>query len=130
MASRSIDDLVPEMGEKTRHVVELCAERGVDLLVYCTLRTLQEQAILFRKTRTRWAIEQKMMKLQERGFPFLAEVLEGVGPQDGPLGRHVTNAGPGESWHNYARAFDAVPLVDGKAGWDTDARCTRISSAS
>lgn len=120
MASRDINDLVPEMQGSARRVVELCGEKNVDLLVYCTLRTLEEQAVLFRKTRTRWAIEQKIEKLRARGFSFLAEILEGVGPQDGPIGRYVTNAGPGESWHNYARAFDAVPVVNGKAGWDVD----------
>ncbi len=28
-------------------------------------------------------------------------------------------AGPGESWHNYRHAFDAVPVVDGKAMWNS-----------
>lgn len=33
-------------------------------------------------------------------------------------GRVVTNAKPGESFHNYGMAFDVVPLVHGKAVWD------------
>jgi peptidoglycan L-alanyl-D-glutamate endopeptidase CwlK len=121
VASRKINDLIPEMREKAEKVVQRCADQNVDLLIYCTLRSLEEQARLYRKTRTRWAIEQKMNSLKARGFAFLAEILAGVGPQEGPLGRHVTCAGPGESWHNYARAFDAVPLVDGKEAWDVDA---------
>lgn len=36
-------------------------------------------------------------------------------------GRRVTNAKAGQSWHNWACAFDFVPIVNGKAMWD-DAR--------
>ncbi len=31
----------------------------------------------------------------------------------------VTNAEPGKSWHNFGLAFDVVPLVNGKAIWDS-----------
>ncbi len=34
-------------------------------------------------------------------------------------GRIVTNAKPGESYHNYGLALDFVPLVDGKPTWKT-----------
>ena len=34
-------------------------------------------------------------------------------------GRRVTNAKPGQSWHNWRVAFDVVPLVDGKPVWNT-----------
>ena len=30
----------------------------------------------------------------------------------------VTNARAGQSWHNWRRAFDFVPLVNGKAAWN------------
>lgn len=33
-------------------------------------------------------------------------------------GKVVTNAKPGQSWHNYALAFDFVPIVNGKAAWN------------
>jgi peptidoglycan L-alanyl-D-glutamate endopeptidase CwlK len=36
-------------------------------------------------------------------------------------GRIVTNARPGQSFHNYRLAFDFVPIVNGKAMWN-DAR--------
>jgi len=35
------------------------------------------------------------------------------------LGEIVTNAKAGESWHNFGLAFDVVPLVNGKAVWDS-----------
>jgi peptidoglycan LD-endopeptidase CwlK len=35
----------------------------------------------------------------------------------GTPGMIVTNAKPGESFHNYKLAFDFVPLVNGKCSW-------------
>lgn len=32
-------------------------------------------------------------------------------------GKKVTNAKPGQSWHNWRCAFDFVPIVNGKAQW-------------
>jgi peptidoglycan L-alanyl-D-glutamate endopeptidase CwlK len=34
-------------------------------------------------------------------------------------GAIVTNAKPGQSWHNHRCAIDVVPLVNGKANWNT-----------
>ena len=34
-------------------------------------------------------------------------------------GKIVTNAKPGESWHNFGLALDVVPLIAGKAVWDS-----------
>ena len=53
--------------------------------------------------------------MREKGFDFLADIIEKVGPQkyDG----WKTSAAPGESWHNYAMAFDAVPMLNGKPAW-------------
>lgn len=35
------------------------------------------------------------------------------------IGNIVTNAKPGESFHNFKCAFDVVPLVNGKPVWDS-----------
>ena len=116
MASRRLDDLIPEAREKAETVRRACSEAaGFDLLIYCTLRSLEEQARLYRQSRTRVEIDAKLQKYRGRGLGFLADVLESVGPC---YGRHVTNAAPGESWHNYAQAWDAVPMVDGKPAWN------------
>lgn len=114
MASRSLKKLVPEAAQKAERVRTYCAVRGVPILIYCTLRSLEEQAKLYRQSRSYATIVAKMNALTDAGFGFLAEIIEKVGPQSGP---HVTNAAPGESWHNYAEAFDAVPLLGGKALW-------------
>jgi peptidoglycan L-alanyl-D-glutamate endopeptidase CwlK len=42
-------------------------------------------------------------------------------------GKIVTKAKPGESWHNFGLAFDVVPLIAGKAVWDSP-RWTEIGA--
>lgn len=47
-------------------------------------------------------------------------------------GPRVTNAKPGQSFHNYKVAFDFVPIVNGKADWNntiTFRRCGEIAEA-
>lgn len=118
MASRSLNDLTPRMKEKALHVQLDCKKSGVELLIYCTLRSLEEQAIAYRQSRTYSEIAKKMLKMRMDGYGYLADIIKKVGPQSGP---HVTGAGPGESWHNYMMAFDGVPVVNGKLLWDEKA---------
>lgn len=47
-------------------------------------------------------------------------------------GKRVTNAMPGQSFHNYGVAFDFVPLTNGKPNWDDLkllTRCGEIAEA-
>ena len=118
MASRKISDLGEELQQNADQVLIYCDQRGVDILIYCTYRSPQEQARLYRQSCTGAQIRKKVDSLRNRGFAELAEILVQIGPQEGKLGAHVTFAGPGESWHNFRRAFDAVPLVGGKAMWE------------
>jgi len=111
--------LTPEMQIAHALVVSLCKAAGFPLTVYCTLRTCEEQAELYRATRTRAEINSKMQSLTARGFDFLAAVIEDVGPQSGTLGQHKTKAGPGESFHQWGEAFDAAPRDGGNVIWDT-----------
>ncbi|GAG14240.1 unnamed protein product, partial [marine sediment metagenome] len=78
------------------------------------LRPLQNQARLYRQSRSWSEIKAKILKFENRGFKFLADILDQVGPCSGP---HRTNAAPGESWHGYAEAWDACVMVDGKLIW-------------
>lgn len=92
-------------------------QAGLEVLVYCTYRTVQEQAALFRNGRGLKAIEVKAEQLaHEHNRLDLAELLLDTPPQYGES--ILTYAGPGESLHNYAAAFDAVPCVNGKPQWD------------
>lgn len=96
MASRSLDTLRPEVAEKARAWLAACAARGVDVLVYCTLRSAVEQAALYTRGRS----------------------------MPGPI---VTNAPAWTSFHQYGRAWDCVPMVNGKPDWSySDVNCDRI----
>jgi peptidoglycan L-alanyl-D-glutamate endopeptidase CwlK len=119
MASRDIKVLDPDMQIQTNFVVNQCKKNGVDILVYCTLRDLHEQAILFRSSDPRGEKVQKKIKwLRANQFNFLADIIEEIGPQK--YSGWKTNAAPGESFHNYALAFDAVPTIGGKPMWNYD----------
>ncbi|WP_299773932.1 M15 family metallopeptidase [uncultured Pseudoteredinibacter sp.] len=115
MASRDVEDLSKDVLDKAKLVQRVMSEVGIDLLIYCTLRSLEEQARLYRQSRSWATIRSKILDLRDSGHGYLAQVLEEVGPCSGP---HVTNAAPGESWHNYAEAWDAVPLIGGKPAWN------------
>ena len=114
MTSRDLNQLVPKVKQNANTVLEVCKEAGFELLIYCTLRDLNEQAKLYRQSRSWSEIKVKIDKFRNRGHNFLAQIIEEVGQCNGP---HVTNAAPGESWHNYAEAWDAVPLINGKCAW-------------
>lgn len=88
MASRSLLDLDAKVRSLAMTFVAECEKAGIDVLIYCTYRSSEEQDSLYRKGRS--------------GAP-------------GPI---VTNARGGQSWHNHRRAFDFVPLVHGKAAWE------------
>ena len=112
MASRSIEKLNPVLREKAE---DLVSQVSFSLLIYCTGRSAEEQAKLYRQSRSIKVIKEKIATLEKYGHVELAKILTDVGPQKGP---HVTKAGPGESWHQYWEAFDAVPMIGGKPAWD------------
>jgi peptidoglycan LD-endopeptidase CwlK len=116
--SRYLSDLVPAVRARAEVVHAQLAAEGIDHVFASTLRDLESQAVLFRQGRPFSAIKAKADKLRARGFDYLAEVIMRVGPQHGPA--IVTYAGPGESWHNYAEAFDCYPIVHGKLARDED----------
>lgn len=92
MASRSLLDLAPEVRRAALAFLERASAQGLEVLIYCTLRSEEEQALLYARGRT-------------------------------APGAVVTHAKPGQSLHGpdengQAWAFDAVPMVHGKAAWN------------
>ena len=83
---RKPETLLPSFRAKVEAWVAACAARDVELLVYCTYRSPEEQKALYAQGRTR----------------------------PGPI---VTNAKPWKSAHQYRRAVDAIPIVNGKPDW-------------
>lgn len=105
MASRDIMHLHPAMQAKAQLFIEQCKDEGVDVLIYCTYRSGEEQNQLYAMGRT---------TKSNIGVSILR-----------PLGKIVTNARAGQSAHNYklngrpaSKAWDCCPLVGGKAIWD------------
>lgn len=116
--SRKISDLHSSFREKASMFQRACDEEGLQVLIYCTSRTLAEQARLFRKGRRFQEIQNKAVELEKvYKRPDLAKILLNVGPQKSK--KIVTWAGPGQSLHNYGFAFDGCPMEEGKPVWDT-----------
>lgn len=112
--TRDLHALTEEMLEKVMKVLDLTNNHGLDVLGIDSYRDPWTQARLYRKSRSRQEIEEKIDHLQSDGFPRLAAIIAFVGPQDGEYGKHVTNAAPGESWHQFGEAWDACPMFDSK----------------
>lgn len=95
--SRSIDDLEQTVKAAAVAFIMDAASAGIDLRPICTFRDFAYQASL------------KAIGRTVKG--------DGVDPKH-PMGRTVTNAGPGESWHNWRLAVDMAPFdADGKPIW-------------
>lgn len=91
----------------------------LEMLFYCTLRTYEDQARMYRNGRSLDEIKVMAEELDKNyQRPDLAEILIGVGPQNGK--KIVTWAGPGQSLHNYGYAVDGVPVHAGKLVWGDD----------
>jgi peptidoglycan LD-endopeptidase CwlK len=116
MPSRNIDELILDLRSNARTLIENCRERGIEMRPYETVRTPREQGKIWRQSRTREQVRAKIAELREAGADYLAFCIEDVGPQSG---RHVTDAPPGLSWHQWGEAFDSFWVVDGAAEWST-----------
>lgn len=117
MASRNIDDLERPFKKKVRSLIGACSLRGYTMVAYCTVRTPQEQGALWRRGRSTSVIDRKVKDLRDAGCHYLANCIAEAGPQ---VGSKVTQALPGESWHQYGLAVDFYYNLNGKAVWGDD----------
>ncbi|WP_024279069.1 glycoside hydrolase family 75 protein [Xanthobacter sp. 126] len=114
--STKINDLVEPFREPVAQLLANCEARGIRMVPTETLRTPWQQAIYWRQSRSIVEIRAAVAQLRAEGAPFLAEVIEAVGPRNGD---EVTRALPGNSWHQWGEAIDCFWEVDGKAEWST-----------
>jgi peptidoglycan LD-endopeptidase CwlK len=98
-------------------LVKNCATKGVVIVPYYGLRTLEEQAKFWRQSRTKDEVTSAITMLRKEGANFIADAMERVGPCSGPK---VTNALPGQSWHNWGFAVDSYVDNHGTAVWDAN----------
>ncbi len=117
---RNIESLNPEFRDIIKTVLANLKDQGHILKPFFTLRTPEEQAKYWRQSRTTAQITTAIEMLESEGAYYLADALNGVGPQ---YGRWATNALPGQSWHNHGKAIDCYVIDEkntGSAIWRSD----------
>lgn len=114
--SRDLNDLNPDFRSRVEDLLSACDASGYPMRQFFTLRAPFEQGKLWRQSRSREQVERRIAELRGQGCDFLAHCIESVGSQ---TGRHVTNAIPGMSWHQWGEAVDCFWLLDGDAEWST-----------
>lgn len=114
--SRDLDSLVPEFKDLVGVLLANCEDRGFTLVPFFTLRSPIEQAKLWRSSRSGVEVETGINWLRDSGAPWLASVLDEIGPQFAKA--ESTKAYPGFSWHQWGEAIDCYWLANGKALWD------------
>ena len=92
MASRDVGDLAPAVRALALAFLRECQGQGLDVLIYCTLRSNDEQSRLYASGRT-------------MPGPILTQARAGWSLHNPDVN--------GQAW-----AFDAVPTVGGKCLWD------------
>lgn len=114
---RDLSILDPEFEQKIEDVILKCLNDGFNLRPFYTRRDPWTQAKLWRQSRSTAQINKAVQLLKDAGVPWLAEVLNSVGPQHG---RWATNALPGQSWHQFDEAVDCFVLNNqNNACWST-----------
>ena len=119
-----LNDLNAEFRDKLVDLLHNCEKRGVRMVPYQGLRTPQQQAIYWRQSRTVSQINTAVGMLRQQGAPFLADVLETVGPRHGP---EITKALPGNSWHQWGEAADCFWEVNGETNWSTTEKINGVN---
>ena len=116
--SRNLRDLETVFGDQIEGILYDLLKEGFHLRPFYTQRTVWEQAKLWRQSRTFVEIGNAAEMLARENAPWLAEVLMGVGPQQGLW---ATNALPGQSWHQWGQAVDCFVVDEqGRAIWYRD----------
>lgn len=100
MASRSLLDLSPVVRRAALAFLDESRACGLDVLIYCTLRSKDEQTMLYAQGRT----------------------APGAVVTQAKPGQSLHN--PDDE--GFAWAFDAVPMVGGKPAWDDGARLMQM----
>ncbi len=114
--SLCLDTLNPDFRRRLEALLNALHDRHIDLRVSTALRTPQEQARLWRQSRSAAEIVAAIAHLKSGGAHFMADTLAAAGRCSGPP---VTKSLPGLSWHQWGEAADCFWLVDGAAEWST-----------
>ncbi len=103
---------------KCQNLFNICEANKLTMVPYYGIRSLEDQAKLWRRSRTTVEVDAEISKLRSENCNYLADIIEKVGVQSN--GKWATNSIPGLSWHNWGQALDCYRSIDGKAVWDKD----------
>lgn len=104
MSEKVLAGLIPEFRQQIESLMSVAEARGITLVPTSGARDPWTQARLWRRTRNAAQVRSKADELRNGGAPYLAKILEEVGPQ--PSGSWRTDAPPGLSWHQLGEAVD------------------------
>jgi len=121
-----LDELYPEVAEKAKEaLLEVFKRHKIKVLVYTAYRPHEEQAALWRQSRSTKQIQKKIKYYDKIGRTDLADILRNGKPRNG---KHVTNACCGMSYHEYRIAFDFVPYFKGNLDWNDTGKFKKVAS--
>lgn len=106
MASRRLEDLIPELAEKAKQFREIASKEGINVIFTCTYRSEEEQRALYAQGRENVQVVNELRK--KVNLPPITEKENII----------VTFAKEGQSKHNIRQAFDIAIIEAGKLIWD------------
>lgn len=115
--SLNLVDLAPAFRPLAEQLLLACHRKGYEMRPFYTLRTPQEQSALWRQSRTKAQVDERIKGLRAAGCNFLADCIENAGARSG---KWATNAIGGLSWHNHGLAIDCFLVgKNGGAVWES-----------
>lgn len=104
MSENVLAGLTADFRAQVRTLMEVARDRAIALVPTSGARDPWRQARLWRRSRSSAQVQAKIAELRGGGAPYLARILDSVGPQ--PNGSWRTDAPPGLSWHQLGEAVD------------------------
>ena len=116
MASRNLDDLIPELKEKAVQHQQRCKEAGIDIIFTCTARTTKEQIALYAQGRQGLDEVNELRRIAK--MPPITEDANKRAVTWTLNSKHLIDLDDANPDNDKARAYDIAVVKDGKAVWD------------
>lgn len=119
MASRSLDDLIPELKEKAIRHQEYCRAAGIEIIFTCTARNIREQIALYAQGRQELDEVNELRRIAK--LPPITEEANKKCVTWTLNSKHLIDLEDVNLYNDKARAYDIAILKNGKAIWDIKA---------
>jgi len=111
-----LEELEPKFRLKLLYVFEQLTQKGIGFEMFAALRSPQEQAELWMKSRSEKEISDAIRKLSKQDAPWISRMIRTT---HRPFGRWETNDLPGLSWHQWGEAVSVRILSgSGRVVWN------------